>query len=585
MRARVPILFVGLALAFSLTPVLPASADHTDPRTAQSPTTGAPGGAPLTSGEGTWTFIKNFQANPGTDLKFFQKHNDIYSSSGTLGGGNQGHVGQRIIRLTKDGVVAPEWVADHGSAKCNPASGVTGLQHDAAVTHYLGPKILIDTTDSSGRCHDPGGGGLEFIDIRKIQQQRFKPREIHLTRHAGLSHTVTVDATRPWVVYNSSSDFAGRPWIDVLDIRTCLANNQIKLDQLRERCRPKVYRIKFQPEWSMQRDQTTGELEPAAGSAACHDITARPGRLYCAAIGATLIFDVRNLTDTSGNIRGTPLPCTVMDGTNTAAKVTNCSATDTATQQAQGWVFLGTWHHAGRDCGGNTTNCNSNLIAPSDQDVAISHEADPMEADKYVGVTDERGGGVVPPGASCNPGVDNPYGNGGLHILDIRNPANIQYALMPSGDRAVFRGEIIVPAQTFCDIHVFEPIQREQRFITAYYAQGAKIVDYRIDTNGRWSFIEVASITLPNANTWAVQNFMTVNNPDGTVTYYFLASDIQRGIDIYSWTGPKGTKIGHRIPAAPATSGMTGNLVLVAMAAMLPVAAIVRRRRSRAAAA
>src|SRR5918999_31854 len=69
-------------------------------------------------------------------------------------------------------------------------------------------------------------------------------------------------------------------------------------------------------------------------------------------------------------------------------------------------------------------------------------------------VIDERGGGVVPPGSSCAPGIDNPYGNGGAHAFDVSDPANVRYAKTPTG---------------------------EQRFIAAYYSQGIKIVDYFVD--------------------------------------------------------------------------------------------------------
>ena len=33
--------------------------------------------------------------------------------------------------------------------------------------------------------------------------------------------------------------------------------------------------------------------------------------------------------------------------------------------------------------------------------------------------------------------------------------------------------------------------------------------------------------------------FKKVKNDDGTMTYYFMSSDITRGIDIFSWTGPR----------------------------------------------
>jgi hypothetical protein len=575
-----------LALALITFPLASTAwADHTNPRTPLSPITSISPDPAITRGAGTWTFIKNFQANPGTDLRFFTRGNDIYASSGTLGQGLEAHVGQRIIRLTVNGVVNPQWAADHGSAAClteNPA-GTTGLQHDAAVTGYNNPKLLIDTTDATGRCHDGTGGGLELIDISRIHQASFEPREIHLIRHAGTSHTVTVDATRPWIVYNSSSDFAGRPWIDVLNVRSCFTPDNLALDLKRDACRPVVHRIPFQDQWTQSLDIHTGTLN--TGSAACHDITARPGRLYCAALNATLIIDVSNLTNSRGNVRGTPLSCTIADGESTGAKVTDCSGVGSGAPSAQGWVFRGTFNHPGRDCvsphpeGAPVTTCNSNNFVRSDEGVSVSHEADPDQTGKFMFVTDERGGGVVAPGSSCEPGIDNPYGNGGAHVFDITNPSSIKYALQPDGSKAVYISDAVVPAATFCDIHVMEPIPGEQRFVTAYYSQGTKIVDYRIDLNGRWTFNEIASYTPKGANTWAVQQFKSVRQ-GSTITYYFLASDIQRGIDIFSWTGPAGPRVGTITPKQ--ASVPVGNMALGAMAALLlPVAARFGRRRSR----
>ena len=576
-----------LTLVLMVIPLAAVSwADHTNPRTPLSPTTGTPPASAITRGVGTWTFIKNFQANPGTDIKFFRKGEDIYASSGTLGQAEANHVGQRIIRLTVDGVVNPRWVRDHGSAHCfteNPG-GTTGLQHDAAVTGFRNPKLLIDTTDATGRCHDGTGGGLELIDISKITRRWFKPREIHLTRHAGTSHTVTVDATRPWIVYNSSSDFADRPWIDVLNVRSCLLPDTVPRARKRELCRPVVHRIPFNDAWTQALDVHTGTLNP--GSAACHDITARPGRLYCAALNATLILDVSDLTNANGNVRGTPLACTVADGEATRAKVTDCRDPGPDPPSARGWRFLGTFNHPGRDCvfphpaGAPVTTCNSNMFVRSDDGVSVSHEADPHHRGNFMFVTDERGGGVVPPGSSCEPGLDNPFGNGGAHVFDIRNPSNIRYALQPDGSKAVYISDAVVPAATFCDIHVMEPVRGRQRFVTAYYSQGTKIVDYHIDEDGRWTFNEVASYTPDGANTWAVHRFKTVRRPGNRVTYFFMASDIQRGIDIFKWTGPAGPSVGTL--ATSSSSAPVGNVALAAMAGLLlPAAARFGRRRRR----
>ncbi|HEX2024907.1 MAG TPA: hypothetical protein VHH92_00780, partial [Actinomycetota bacterium] len=314
---------VALPVAFVATP---AQADHTNPNQPLAPTEGVPPPAFTTRGEGTWQFIDNFPVNPGTDLEFFQAGGSVYAASGTLGQADEDHVGQRIVRLTTgSGAVAPTWRADHGSANCPTAnpSGTLGLQHDSQVTGYQDPDLLIDTTDATGRCHDPTGGGLEIIDISGIEDPSFEPREIHLIRHAGFSHTHTVDSQRPWIVYNSSSDFSGRPWIDVVDLRTCLGLSALPLDQKRQSCRPQVYRIPFEPDWSRQRNWYDGQLRPGS-EAACHDISSSGGRIYCAALNATLIFDVRGLTSSTGAVRGTALPCTLTAGTGTAASVTDC---------------------------------------------------------------------------------------------------------------------------------------------------------------------------------------------------------------------------------------------------------------------
>jgi hypothetical protein len=592
MQNRRSSIFAVLAIVASLSLTgAPASADHTNPRTPQSlPTDGVSPPGFVTFGEGTWTHIKNFPVNPGTDLEFFRAGGEIYVASGTLGQAPLNHVGQRIVQLTTNGgrTVAPTWVADHGSAKCVIGStGVTGLQHDSQVTGFSNPDLLIDTTDATGRCHDTGanGGGLEIIDISQIENLAFEPREIHLTRHAGLSHTHTVDATRPWIVYNSSSDFSGRPWIDVADLRTCLGLEGQTLAQKRDACRPKVYRIPFQPDWSRQRNWYDGQLRPGS-EAACHDITSIGTRLYCAALNATLIFDVANLTDQTGAVRGTPLACTLVNGTSTAAKVTDCSGAGPGSPSAQGWTFLGTFNHPGRDClppPGNNQSCNSNLFVPPDEGVSVSHEADPTHDNRWMFVTDERGGGVVPPGASCAPGVDNPQGNGGIHAFNITNPSNIQYGLTPSGDKAVWRSQNLAPAPTFCDVHVIEHIPGEQRLIVAYYSSGTKIVDYFIDANGRWIFKETAGVIFPGANTWAAEDFKMVfsdSSGRGPVTYFFVASDIQRGIDVFSWTGPR-NRIGTPPPppAGAVTAADAGLLGVVLVA--LPAAAWFGRRRRR----
>jgi hypothetical protein len=567
-----------------------AAADHTNPRTPLAPTTGSTESG-LVRGEGTWRHIANFRGGAsdalsggGTDLEFFTPAGtkDVYGAFGTLGQDDVGSIGQRILQLTLGSSVAPRWVADHGSAHCTIANtSVTGLQHDSQVGTLGGVQLLTDTTDATGRCHDSGGGGIEIIDVTGIADASTEPREVHLIRHAGLSHTHTIDTKRPWIVYNSSSDFANMPWIDVVDMRSCFGNQRWTLAQRRAGCRPLVYRIVFQPEWTEQRDQNTGQLEP--GSAACHDITFSDDRLYCAGINATLILDVSGMF-TNGRVNGTAFPCPVIDGTRTGAKVTDCSGMGAdRRERATGWTFLGTFNHPGRDCGPPGTDvrdCNSNNQVRSDDGVAISHEADPTPDHRFMFVTDERGGGVVPPGSSCAPGIDNPYGNGGAHAFDISDPANIRYATTPTGRKAVYISDAVVAAETFCDIHVIEHVPGEQRFIAAYYSQGIKIVDYFVNAAGNVEYRETSSFTLSNANTWAAEDFKIVNNGDGTRTYFIASDDIHRGIDVVSWTGKPNPTGAEAPPASSAT--MTMNVGLLGAAALiLPAAAAFGRRRGR----
>ena len=578
---------VTIVTAGSLTLISPAAqADHTNPRQPLAPTSGSPTEG-ISRGEGQWSHIANFPglASPaltggGTDLEFFSPagSSDVWGAFGTLGQDEAGSVGQRFIRLTQGGEVRPEWVADHGSAHCATSNtSVTGLQHDTQVGQLKGVTLLTDTTDASGRCHDSGGGGIEIVDVSRIDSPAFEPREVHLVRFPGFSHTNTVDADRPWIVYSSSSDFDGRNWIDVMDMRSCYGKTTWSLAQRRGACRPSVYRIQLQPEWTQQRDQNTGELEP--GSASCHDITYDRNRLYCAGLNATVILDVSGIAK-GGSVAGKALPCPVIDGTRTGAKVTDCSGMGPArTERATGWRFLGTFQHPGRDCGPPGTDvrtCNSNNQVRSDEGVAVSHEADPSHDGRLMFVTDERGGGIVPPGSSCAPGIDNPYGNGGAHAFDISDPSNIKYATTPQGAKAVYISDAVVPAETFCDIHVIEQVPGEQRLIAAYYSQGIKIVDYYVDGNGAVQFVERASYTLPNANTWSAEDFKIRDNADGTRTYFIAADDVHRGIDVLSWTGTP-NPVGAAAPAMAGTA--TNSLLMGSSVAVIGGAFLLRRRR------
>jgi len=136
----------------------------------------------------------------------------------------------------------------------------------------------------------------------------------------------------------------------------------------------------------------------------------------------------------------------------------------------------------------------------------------------------------------------------------------------------------VVPASTFCDIHVIEQVPGEQRFIAAYYSQGIKIVDYYVDGGGHLQFVERSSFTLPRANTWAAEDFKIRRNADGTRTYYIAVDDIHRGIDVVSWTGEP-NPIGS--PAPTSSEGLTNAGLVGGSAFLLATAAFYRRRRQR----
>ena len=536
-----------------------AAADHTDPAVPLAPLESATVEGSAT-GTGVWTHEWHLPPNPSTDLTFWTRDGVMFGAVGTLGGGPADHVGQRILQLTDTADnLDLRWLADHGSAACDGADvvGNLRLQHDQAITPRHAPELMVDTADGPGRCHDRVGGGLEIIDVSGVGVLGGAPvREIGLTRHNGTSHTVTADPDRPWIIYNSNGDYAGMAWIDVVDVSSCLGLVGESLEGKRAACRPAVYRIPFEPDWASQR-LPDGSLGDPTG---CHDISVAADRLYCASLNATVMLDVTDLTTPDGAVAGTPLPCDVVSGSATTAMVTDCSVGGPAAAdaiaayealgrpQATGWRFLGTINHPGRDDGQGGEQGLTNVRVPSREGVAISHQAEPVPAavGPWLLVTDERGGGVSRPGASCEPGLDNPIGNGGIHVFDVSDPSAPTYALGTDGRPAVYIAEAVVPAGVYCTVHVIHHLPDEQRIITAWYTQGIRIVDYAVDPQGRWSFVEVASLRLPDAQTWAVDVFSTVDHQDGSRTYRMLAGDMVRGGDVVTWSGPR-----NPIPVPP----------------------------------
>ena len=59
-----------------------AIADHTDPRNKLSPTDSLSASGAHIEGEGTWSHIRNFRPNPGTDLEIFTVRGTTYATTG-----------------------------------------------------------------------------------------------------------------------------------------------------------------------------------------------------------------------------------------------------------------------------------------------------------------------------------------------------------------------------------------------------------------------------------------------------------------------------------------------------------------------
>ena len=563
-------------------------------------------------GEGAkWDLVTTIPTgNPHTDLDFFTKGDDVYASVGTLANGpNAG--GQTIIRLTKNGLVEPSYVTGHPSASClSGSTGVTGLQHDveaapkgSLLTNTVNPnqdqreaQILVDATDAPGRCHDQGPfgvsqsgmvpqGGLEIIDITNPAE----PKEIGLTTHVGQAHTVNIDPKRPHIAYVSSSDYfaidsegkrsneAGGNAVDgieVVDMSSCMnfpAGTTI--EQKRAACNPVVFRYRW-PETKV----TQASHYKMVG--ACHELEIYPDdRIACSAVTATALFDFKGAFDDNGTptdfgddrLRGQPLPCfrretsTEFPEFKTGALVVDCVDGGSDGKQkltVQEWLKIGApsldgvrWIGTVPHMGVSANQDHANPAYDATKDVIVAHESELTGSGDFVLTTDERGGGVLPVGASCDPTNANVRGNGGIHAFPTKNfttnpprdPAAAQelHARNSQGAFAIFRAPIRTePQANVCTSHVFQQIPGQNRIFMAWYSQGTQVVDFTENANGTIDFENVAWFIPEHANQWVSAIFKVQENADGTFTYWGATGDFALGdagrnaIDIYKVTLP-----------------------------------------------
>jgi hypothetical protein len=553
-----------------------------------------------------WQFVATIPTgNPHTDIDYFTQRDETFASVGALAVGANGG-GQTIVQLTKDGEIGPltpKFVSAHGSAFCpsDPVQSL-GLQHDVEATPKgrallntawasavrRDTQLLVDATDNPGRCHDNGAafglvqpppGGLELIDVTDVKH----PHEIHLTSHIGEAHTVNIDPKRPHIAYAVTSDAIGvdpdgtrqneKPGdsdrvdldgFEVVDMSSCMNFRAgTTLGQKRALCRPKVYRYRYPTaEMSIGHTLKDGNDSIIHG---CHELEVYPNdRLTCGSGQAAMVFDMSGAFDRNGKPRGTPLPCRVRPSsssfTTTTAMVTDCVMGKNGEDLSiPGWKaigspslsgvrFLGAAYHQGRGGPYDST-----------QDNDFDHELELSGSGRLILATDERGGGVSPPGASCAAGSNDALrqGNGGIHAYRVdrlltsspTGPNAAQtawqsYARNPEGEKAIYRAEVFTPVEpTICTAHVFHQIPGQNRIFMGWYSQGTQVVDFVEHPDGTVTFRKAGHFIPTGANEWVSAIFKVRENANGTYTYWgatgdFTISHGRNAIDVYKVTLP-----------------------------------------------
>jgi Ca2+-binding RTX toxin-like protein len=616
-RLAARMLLAGAALM--LVAAMPATAnaghgllDHPSP--VFTPQGSPPGGVQAGGPGARWQLVDTISTgNPHTDIDFFTQGDSTYASVGTLAAGpNAG--GQTIVRLSQGGTVDPQFVAAHPSASCISDPGnALGLQHDVEATPKgnallntdnpfavrSDTQLLIDATDAPGRCHDQGAlgliqapqGGLEIVDVTDPSD----PVEIGFTSHIGEAHTVNIDPKRPHIAYVSTSDnvtvnsdgtranedpaSAERFDLDgfeVVDLSSCMNFAPgTGVAEKRAQCQPQVFRYRYPTtEMSVGHTLKTG----SNAIFACHETEIYPNDFLACGSGNALIgFDVSQAFDLNGtpndfsddHPRGTPLPCRFRPSSSlspfdSGATIVDCvdgldPGTDDLTvakwlaagaPSLEGVRWVGSIYHQGRGAG--------SAVDPafdSTEDIDFNHEAELSATGDTLIATDERGGGVTPPGATCSPGADNKAGNGGVHFYDANAlsttpPASPEeafgaYRRTPQGAKAIFRVPVRTqPQASVCTAHVFHQVPGQNRIFMAWYSQGTHVLDFVEEPDGTVRFEEAGFFIPQGANEWVSAVFSSEQNADGTYTYHGATGDFalsglgRNAIDVYKVTLP-----------------------------------------------
>lgn len=646
-RTATALLTLGLVLGIPGV----AAADH--PAPAFAPLPGLTTGVNQGGIEGVeFEMVKSFvSGNPHSDIEFFSREGITYVSAGTLGLGPN-NAGQNIFKLTDaEGAVsadAIEYVSGHPSATCLvDESRALGLQHDVEATPkgadvqiltnltdneeaVLGDtQLLIDATDAQGRCHDQGQlfgfsggpqGGLEIIDVTDVEN----PVEIALTSHIGQAHTVNVDPRRPHIAYVVTSDSVAvnaegvransttlqmnHDGFEIVDLSSCLTapfgTMAAGLDTAGKRaaCQPKTWRYRYPyPELGLGHTNTNSIT-------GCHELEMWPeDKITCGGGNAMILLDVSKVfapgADGFDRPKGAPMPCRLRPSssnvTPTGAMITDCVVgTGAVDLRIANWLkigtpgsvvgvgYLGTAHHQGRQAtGGDITS----PAFPASEDIDFNHEAEFTHSRRFVLSTDERGGGVLPPGATCAQSLDNPVGNGGLHAFAVARlfqtgagddvPSSEEavrsYARNPDGDKAIFRAPIHTPGTaTECTAHVFQQLPVEGdgtmgRIFMGWYTQGTQVIDYRENADGTFEFAHVGYFIPEQANQWVSHVFSCEIEDDGRISYSGVIADFfvangRNAVEVYTATlPPLGSAFDDGAAALKTPPGYCANSVAV----------------------
>lgn len=553
---------------------------------------------PVNGSSGSWTFIANFPMGPGTeqqlgtDVETFVRGGKTHVVIGSM------TLGFRIFRYESLSLQSkPVPVADFSSAfGCPNATpealiqnkvegdedlsdaigAVSGWQDDVQV-NADGTLVSI-ATDADGRCHDPAGGGVELVDISNLA----RPTLFHLVRSFGEAHNNTIDRRRG-LIFISSSDTQLNA-IDIVDFRSCIppATDPARFAA----CRPKVARFQFPVPHTLEGQPvnvpaafkdarfpeglTAGVFDK--GNNGCHDITIQGNFMYCAAINATVIFDVSGVTQRNGSncisltdpacrltgthltdqamidqdkdptAAGLPSACPIVDGDPALSKpqsVTDCEkwarpTSGTQKSRYEGDDFMRANLRNARikitsviQHGGTSTP-----LGPT-HDISISHESDPTEDGKILIVTDERGGGLT---NVCD-GTP-PDGGGGAWFYDIRDKKRPKLLRQPDGSNAVFISQN-TPVPGNCTIHVITQVPRTNLIVAGWYIEGTHVFAFHPDlAKGTVRFVELGhyipgSFILPN--TWT-------SYPVGVAgdLLFIQTGDMTRGTDVFAFRLPPG---------------------------------------------